>query len=108
MPRLTLHSPNSQLQLPAHQVLRLSEARGTRLTSRAGTLWVTIDHDLEDRVLEAGESLLIDSHHSVTVTPLGGDACLSLRAPAAAAAHSRSGWQSLRHWLTPQTVLRHA
>lgn len=104
MPRLTLHSSNSQLQLSAHQVLRLTGARGTRLTSRAGTLWITIDHELEDRVLEVGESLLIDSPRNVTVTSLGGDACLSLqvaRSPAGAVARWRGGWQWLRQWLAP-------
>jgi hypothetical protein len=58
--------------------LRLVAARGTRVRSLAGTLWVTIDGDLEDRVLEHGESLLIDSDAPVLVSPLGGTATVGL------------------------------
>lgn len=79
--------------------LRLASARGTRVRSLAGTLWVTIDGDLDDRVLERGESLLIDSDAPVLVSPLGGTATVGLSdaAPPAPAQHWLTQWaQALR------------
>lgn len=58
--------------------LRLTAARGTRVRSLSGTLWVTIDGDLSDHMLEPGESVLIDSDAQVLVSPLGGTATVGL------------------------------
>lgn len=77
--------------------LRLAGARGTRVRSLAGTLWVTTDGDQRDQVLERGESLVIDSDAPVLVSPLGGSATVGLSdvgQPAPAAAR-RSAWRQL-------------
>ena len=58
--------------------LRLQSARGTRVRSLAGTLWVTIDGEELDHVLERGESLVVDSDAPVLVSPLHGTATVGL------------------------------
>lgn len=77
--------------------LRLAGARGTRVRSMAGTLWITTDGDHRDLVLERGESLVIDSDAPVLVSPLGGSATVGLSdvgAPAPALPR-RVGWRQL-------------
>jgi hypothetical protein len=77
----------SAMQLNLHQALvpltspvplRLQSARGTRVRSLAGTLWVTVDGDETDHVLELGESWIVDSDAPVLVSPLQGTATVGL------------------------------
>jgi hypothetical protein len=77
----------SAMHLDIHQALvpllgpaplRLVTARGTRVRSLAGTLWVTIDGEHEDHILARGESLVIASDAPVLVSPLGGTATVGL------------------------------
>lgn len=56
----------------------------TRLCSAAGTLWITIDHDSRDIVLEAGQCFTVRGGETVTVSALSGPAVLDLQ-PAGAA-----------------------
>ncbi len=93
MSALQLHLSQAVLQIPAHQLLRLTDAGGTRLRAVAGTLWVTLDNDLRDIVLQSGDSLLVDSAQPVLVTALGGSATVAVCGPARPA---QAGW---RHWL---------
>lgn len=58
--------------------LRLTDARGTHVRSLAGTLWVTVDGDDADHVLEFGESWVVDSDASVLISPLQGSATVGL------------------------------
>ncbi len=58
--------------------LRLTDIRGTRLRARDGTLWITIDGDHRDIVLEDGQQWVVDSPGVVMVTALGGKATLEL------------------------------
>ncbi len=73
--------------------LRLASARGTRVRSLAGTLWVTIDGDLDDHMLEPGQSLVIDSDQPVLVSPLNGTATVGL---CDQPQPEHSAWQRLR------------
>jgi hypothetical protein len=73
-----LHIHQALVPLTSPMPLRLAGARGTRVRSLAGTLWVTIDGDLRDQVLERGEALVIDSDAEVLVSPLGGSATVGL------------------------------
>lgn len=66
------------LRLERGQSTRLTETRATHLASAAGTLWVTIDNDPRDIVLEAGEAIDLWGDEAVLVSPLGGPAVLAL------------------------------
>jgi hypothetical protein len=80
-------SKESAMHLDLHQALvpltspvplRLQSARGTRVRSLAGTLWVTVDGDDIDHVLQRGESWVVDSDAPVLVAPLQGTATVGL------------------------------
>jgi hypothetical protein len=42
------------------EIVRLDGARGTTLRVTRGTLWITLEHDTRDVVLEAGDAFTID------------------------------------------------
>lgn len=72
-----LHAPTT-LRLERGQTTRLAEAGAAHLASTAGTLWITIDNDPRDIVLEAGEAIDLWGDAAVLVSPLGGPAELAL------------------------------
>lgn len=74
--QLNLHQALVPLTSPVP--LRLQSARGTRVRSLAGTLWVTVDGDGIDHVLQRGESWVVDSDAPVLVAPLQGTATVGL------------------------------
>lgn len=47
-------------QLAPGELVQLDGARGTKLRVTRGTLWVTLERDLRDIVLEAGDAFTID------------------------------------------------
>ena len=47
-------------ELAPSELVRLPEARGTTLRVTRGTLWITLQNDVRDIVLEAGDSYMID------------------------------------------------
>ncbi len=67
------------LPLRRNDVLRLGDAHGLQLASAGGTLWITIDGDLTDYVLEPGETLRIQSHAPTLVSALNAPALLAVR-----------------------------
>ena len=73
-----LHIHQALVPLTSPMALRLGGVRGIRMRSLDDTLWVTIDGDLRDQVLERGEALVIDSDAEVLVSPLGGSATVGL------------------------------
>lgn len=75
----TLHPIRDPLPLRRNEALRLGDAHGLSLASAGGTLWVTIDGDLHDYVLEPGESLRIESHAPTVVMALHAPALLTVR-----------------------------
>ena len=48
------------ISLPKGAIHRLRAARGQRVEALSGCLWITIDHDLRDTVVAAGEGFTID------------------------------------------------
>lgn len=82
---LTIDSPRTRVPLERGQISRLRGARDARLSSGCGTLWVTIDHDPRDIILELGEGFELRSDEQVVICALGGPAVLELRPGAAAA-----------------------
>jgi hypothetical protein len=47
-------------ELAPSELVRLPEARGTTLRVTRGRLWITLENDMRDIVLEAGDSYVID------------------------------------------------
>lgn len=68
------HDP---LPLAHRDVLRLGDAAGLQLASAGGTLWVTVDGETRDIVLQPGQSVRIESHADTVVSPLFGPALLA-------------------------------
>jgi Protein of unknown function (DUF2917) len=75
----TMRNPSQAFaaRLRHHAVLRLERPRQLCLRAERGTLWVTIDGQADDIVLQAGERVVLDGEVRVMVTPLGGDAAYS-------------------------------
>lgn len=71
--------PRTHLLLQRGQTSRLRDARATHLCSAAGTLWITVDHDPRDIVLEPGQCFIVPSDEMVTISALSGPAVLDLR-----------------------------
>jgi hypothetical protein len=78
--QMLIDIPHTRLLLQRGQTSRLPEARATHLCSAAGTLWITIDHDVRDIVLEPGQCFTVQSDEAVTISALSGPAVLDLRA----------------------------
>lgn len=70
--------PHTRLTLERGQTSRLSEARQAHLCSAEGTLWITIDHDVKDIVLEPGQCFIVPNDRGVTVSALSANAVLDL------------------------------
>jgi len=47
--------------------------------SAEGTLWITLDHDARDIVLEPGQCFVVPNGNGVTVSALSANAVLDLR-----------------------------
>ncbi|HSW26616.1 MAG TPA: DUF2917 domain-containing protein [Burkholderiaceae bacterium] len=89
-----INTPSARLAIDDRRGLRLNAARGTQLRTVKGTLWVTIDNDPRDIVLDPGESFVVDSDRPLFVMALGDRATLDvctdslLREPATPPRHS--------------------
>src|SRR5690349_8477637 len=81
-PAMLIDTAYTRMLLERGQSVRLTDARQSHLASSSGTLWVTIDNDPRDIVLEAGEGFDVESSELLLVGALGGPAVLELR-PAA-------------------------
>jgi hypothetical protein len=64
-------------------VFHVGRARGQRIESVLGRLWVTIDGDPRDIVLDPGEGFCVDRDADVRVSALRADARFVLLRPAA-------------------------
>ena len=73
-----INTPNARLAVEERRGLRLNAARGTLLRGVRGTLWVTIDNDPRDIVLDPGESFVVDSDQPLFVMALGERATLDV------------------------------
>lgn len=70
----------TRLVLQRGQTSRLAQARTARLCSARGTVWITVDHDVRDIVLEPGQCFIVPSDETVTISALSGPAVLDLGA----------------------------
>jgi len=89
-----INTPSARLAIAARRGLRLKDARGAKLRAVQGTLWVTIDNDLRDIVLDPGESFVVDSSSPLVVMPLGDCATVDVKSAA-----SVNGGGAAKSWL---------
>ena len=73
-----INTPNARLSVGGRRGLRLNAGQGTLLRAVTGTLWVTIDNDPRDIVLDPGESFVVDTEQPLFVMALGDKATLDL------------------------------
>jgi hypothetical protein len=73
-----INTAHARLAVDERRGLRLNAARGTLLRAVRGTLWITIDNDPRDVVLDPGESFVVDSNERLFVMALGERATLDL------------------------------
>ena len=52
------------------EIHRLHDARGRRIESLGGSLWVTMDHDRRDIVVDTGEGFEVDREGDTLVSAL--------------------------------------
>ena len=62
------------LDLKREQGVRFANARGTRIECRRGALWITVDNDPRDVLLDAGQSFTLDSNEGTIVQAILGPA----------------------------------
>ena len=67
------------------EVFRLGGARGQRIESVLGSVWITIDGDPRDIVLDTGEGFSVDRDANVLISALLADARIVLLDPVATA-----------------------
>ena len=58
------------LSLPKKGVFTLQDAHDVDIECRSGSLWITLDHDRRDIVLEPGERFRSDVHRGAVVAAL--------------------------------------
>jgi hypothetical protein len=73
-----INTPNARLAVGSQRGLRLNASQGTLLRAVKGTLWVTIDNDPRDIVLDGGQSFVVDSDQPLFVMALGERATLDV------------------------------
>jgi hypothetical protein len=79
---MLLNTQRAQLSLADDEVARLRDACDSRVEVTHGNVWLTVEGDLNDVMLSAGESYLIASRDLVTVSAIRGPAALRVRADA--------------------------
>jgi len=97
-----INTPNARLAIGDRRGLRLNAAQGTLLRSVRGTLWVTIDNDPRDIVLDPGESFVVDSDQPLFVMALGERATLDVCSDALAPQPQRPAQRSWLGGLWPR------
>ncbi len=58
------------LQLQRRSIFNVDDAAGVRIACRAGSVWITLDNDPRDIVLEAGESFTGTDHRRAMIYAL--------------------------------------
>lgn len=84
------------LNLNRRQIHDLPDAGGQRLVCEAGSLWITLDHDPRDIVLEPGQAFTPARGQRALVYALE-PSRLTVHAAQAPAARARPAWRQLWH-----------
>ena len=70
---------DTPVYLKAGELLRIVGGAGFEVKCLRGNLWITQNGDLEDRIIECGESFVLDRPGLSLVNPLGDPALLVAR-----------------------------
>ena len=70
------------LDLGRYGALPLAHARGARVRSLRGTLWITQEDDREDHIVNAGESFTVDRDGTTLVSAAHGTGTVVITRPA--------------------------
>ncbi len=81
-------NPAAPLDLPRRAMLKLPDAAAVQIECRSGSLWITLDGDPRDFVVEAGERFSTGAHTQAIVYAL--QAAVLLVQPQRPAAPSRA------------------
>lgn len=104
---MLLESHEASVALDDRQMLKLIDAQGVMLRATHGTVWVTQDGDPVDRILKAGDSLLIAQGGRTLITAVAGGAAVSASRRQARTwlGFWRQLWRNLRARGTRQSVV---
>ena len=83
------------LQLLRRAIFTVPDAAGVQVNCREGAVWITLDNDTRDIVLEAGQSFTGDSHRRALISAIQtSDISVSKPAaePVARVAPARRAW----------------
>jgi hypothetical protein len=92
---MTTPHRSSDTSLPAGRIWPLRRARGHRIVCQRGELWITVDNELEDRFVKAGEAFEITTDARVVVYAFA-DSAFRLVAPAPPVGRRHRWWHALR------------
>ena len=88
-----------QIDLPAHAIVTLPDADGVGIECRSGCVWITLDDDPRDLVLEPGERFVGDAHRRALVSALQASTiAVSDAQPVALQVIQRQPWSPRRLW----------
>ena len=94
-----------RLDLPRHGLLTVADVAGVGIECQAGCVWLTLDDDPRDLVLEAGERFVGDIHRRVLVSAFEASSIAVSHAQPAALPVARSRFTAapdrLPHGLSP-------
>ena len=102
---MTPRTQRLSLSLPKKAVFTLPDAHEVDIECTSGAVWITLDHDPRDIVLEPGERFRSDSHRRALVAALE-PSCLrfsaaKLSVAATPAPAARSPWRLWPHGMSP-------
>ncbi|WP_440533245.1 DUF2917 domain-containing protein [Variovorax sp. YR566] len=94
------------VNLPKRSVFTVPDGAGVGIECRSGSVWVTLDRDTRDIVLEPGDRFESTDHRRVLVSALE-PSCITVSdaqpaaMPLPARSHAWSPWRLLPHGLSP-------
>lgn len=77
-------TPSTELQLSRRSIFNVADASGVQIVCHAGSVWITLDNDPRDIVLQAGDSFTGTDHRRAIVYALA-ESQLAVSDPALAA-----------------------
>ncbi len=75
---------NARIHLQRGGLVRLGDAEGTLVRCRSGAVWVTLERDDRDILLEPGQEFVIDRAGLSLVCAIAGPAEVAIRHPGSA------------------------